>query len=1035
MSPDSPRAGRAPLSCMSAYGRDRKLVRLLIHTACVLALCLSQTAAAIELTDEERAFIAAHPVIVVGGETDWPPMDFVEDGVYKGAAKDYLDEIEAITGIKFEVVTGYSWIELVDLLRTRDIDMVPMMYWTEHRGREFNLTNPFITVRHYVFTKGERADIKSFVDLYGKTMAIPAGYAHIEYLGKHHPEIRIMEVPGILDAMDAVLIGQADAVIENTASIAYYTANHSILGLAPAFPVRFEVDNVHMAVRNDWPLLRDILQKALDDISVTSTTQIMAKWTGSEATAKTFLTTKAEFSAAETAYLNDAGQITACVNSERMPLESMRGYNHEGMTADYLSLLGDTLKVTVGVLAFETWREVRAGLINGNCDIITLALDAGSESTDLRYSIPYILERLALATDISKGFFEDLSDLPSVKLGFVEGYADVDDLSSKHPHIEFVGFEDIDTALDAVVDGELFGVVDYVATINYAIGRGYDQVLKISGDFADDSRGFSVAMRDGSPLLLSAIDKVIRSMPDSRRQNIHRKWIAVSIEKETDYTLFFQTAAIAAVLLFILFLRFAEVRRHREEMREKNAKLKDINSQLAEQTDSALHMAYHDQLTGLPNRTKLLEDLDHSIRISRRALTKLAVLFLDLDRFKHVNDSLGHDVGDQLLKAVAKRLRSLLRDTDMLCRLGGDEFVIVLEPVSDAYSPCIVAQRIVDELEQAFSIGKHSIDIGTSIGIAVCPDDTDDLNTLLKFADSAMYSAKERGRNGYSYYHEELSNRVTRRIEIQTALRRSLKNQAFSLVFQPIIDLEQRKVVKAEALIRWSHAELGDVTPDEFIPIAEEFGLIVDIGEWVLRKACETMQMFIRTGVEIDAIAVNVSSVEFLRGDISARFQNVLSEYDVRPEQIEIEITERYMFDQEKDAETELQKLRELGHSICVDDFGTGYSSLSYLKRLPLNVIKIDGSFINSVPNNPNDLAISEAIISLSHSLGYEVVAEGVETQAQMDYLIENACDCAQGYFFSEPVPADAFARQVKAVNKRLRIESGWTARLRAIRA
>ena len=261
-----------------------------------------------------------------------------------------------------------------------------------------------------------------------------------------------------------------------------------------------------------------------------------------------------------------------------------------------------------------------------------------------------------------------------------------------------------------------------------------------------------------------------------------------------------------------------------------------------------------------------------------------------------------------------------------------------------------------------------------------------------------------------------------------------LEEQEFSLVFQPIVDLDQRKVVKAEALIRWNHAELGRVTPEEFIPIAEEFGLIVDIGEWVLRKACETMQMFVAAGSEIEAIAVNVSSVEFLRGDISARFHDVLKEYDVCPEQIEIEITERYMFDQAEGAETELRKLRDLGHAICVDDFGTGYSSLSYMKRLPLNIIKIDRSFINDLPHDQNDMAISQAIISLSRSLGYEVVAEGVETQEQMDYLIQNSCKFAQGYFFSKPVSADDFASQVEAINERLKIASGWTARLRAIR-
>ncbi|MGI9265047.1 MAG: transporter substrate-binding domain-containing protein, partial [Gammaproteobacteria bacterium] len=362
-----------------------------------------QLALAIELTAEEREFLAQHPRIVVGGETDWPPMDFVENGVYKGAAKDYLDEIESITGIEFDVVTGYSWSELMSLIRSKEIDLLPMMYFTEHRGREFNLTNPFITVRHYVFTNGERAEIRSFGDLHGMTMAIPAGYAHIEYLNEHHPEIRIIEVPSILDALDAVLTGQADAVIENTASMAYYTANHSILGLAPAFPVRFEVDNVHMAIRSDWPILRNILQKALDEISSDSSTMIMARWTGSEAAAKTFLTSKAEFTAAEQEFVRQQGKITACVNSNRMPIEAIRDSRHEGMTADYLAIISDTLKVPSSVVVSQSWEELTAQFAAGRCDVIMLTHDIGNETDQWIRTTPYIDEKLALATSLKEG--------------------------------------------------------------------------------------------------------------------------------------------------------------------------------------------------------------------------------------------------------------------------------------------------------------------------------------------------------------------------------------------------------------------------------------------------------------------------------------------------------------------------------------------------------------------------------------------------------------------------------------------------------
>ena len=334
-----------------------------------------------------------------------------------------------------------------------------------------------------------------------------------------------------------------------------------------------------------------------------------------------------------------------------------------------------------------------------------------------------------------------------------------------------------------------------------------------------------------------------------------------------------------------------------------------------------------------------------------------------------------------------------------------------------------------------FEIDGNSINIGTSIGISVCPNDTNDLNKLIKYADSAMYSAKEDGRNCYHYYHEELSLKATRRTEIEAALRRSLKDQDFTLVFQPIVDLRRRRVIKAEALIRWKHAKLGDVRPDEFIPLAEEFGLIVDIGDWVLRDACATLNYLADHGCDIDAIAVNVSSVEFLKGDIAARFREITREHRVRPEQIEIEITERYMLEHGERSESELRELRRLGHTICVDDFGTGYSSLSYMKRLPLNIIKIDRSFTQNIPHDQNDVEISQAIISLSHSLGYEVVAEGVETAEQLDFLMVRACNYAQGYYFSEPVSAEKFSQRVQEINERLNEFGEATARIRPIRA
>ena len=989
-------------------------------TACMaLLLTLSQASAAIDLTREEQAFIDAHPTIVVGGEMDWPPMDFVdEQGVYRGAAKDYLDEIAAKTGISFRIVTGYTWSELLERLRSRQIDMVPMMYWTAHRGHEFNLSNPYITVRHYVFTRGKRADITGFEDMDGLTMAIPQGYAHIEYLSENHPRIKVLEVPGVVDAMDAVIVGKADAFIENTASVAYYTENQHIIGLDPAFTVDFGVNNVHMASRKDWPMLRNILQKALDEISAESATRIISRWTGSEATAKTFLTSGVRLTPEEHAYLKRKGVIVACVNADRMPLEAVSGGKYSGMTADYLNAVSEQLRIPIRSVSSRSWQDLQSKISAGLCDISPLALDNASNAGKWELTEPYIGGWLATRAD--ERFFGSLADLIGHEVAVVEGYADVDQLRLNYADTVFLGYPNVDAGLAAVASGEVFGMLDYVHVLSTAINRDYQGKVKISGNFRDESPGYSIAFHRPEPQLASTITKVLQSFSDAQRQNIYHKWVAVSIEKQTDYTLLMRALGVVALVMVIFYFRYRDLHSHREEVKNKNAELESLNEKLESQTEKAMQMAYHDQLTGLSNRAKLLIDLQRALKLSDRSGSKLAVLFLDLDRFKNVNDSLGHDVGDKLLQAVAGRIAQLLRETDILCRIGGDEFIVVLEAISDNYSPSIVAQRIINTLNEPFRIDVNTINIGTSIGISVFPDDSTDQNVLLKYADTAMYSAKDSGRNKYSYFREELSQKANRLTTLESALRRAIENEEFSLVFQPIIDTQRRCVSKVEALIRWHHPALGNISPEEFIPIAEEFGHIVSIGEWVLDQACQAVPRFEKHNCGLSSISINVSSVEFRSGDLGKRFKRIISRHKVRPEQIDLEITEGYMLDRDQYCEEELRELRSLGHAICVDDFGTGYSSLNYMKRLPLNIIKIDRSFIKNIPADINDVKISEAIISLSNSLGYEVVAEGVETEEQFEYLLSKSCAFVQGYYFSEGVTATDLPQRIADINESL---------------
>ncbi|MEM7277018.1 MAG: EAL domain-containing protein [Pseudomonadota bacterium] len=1006
-------------------------LRRLLRVA-VLAICAAPSMSlAVEFTAEELAFIAENPVIRVGGETDWPPLDFVDDAGYTGVGKDFLDEISARTGIKIEMVTGYSWVELLDLLRSREIDMLPVMYWTEQRGREFNLTNPYLAVRYYVFARAG-SGYQSFEQLKGKKLAVPSGYNYITYLEENHPDVHILEVASNLDAMDAVLTGKAEGLIENLATIAYLSEQQTILGLEAAFSVKDAVNNVHMGIRSDWPILRDIVQKALADIPQSRSTQIMSAWTGNEANARAFLTNDVVLSAEENTFLREKQQIGVCINASRMPIEGKVQDRHDGMTADFFNLIAENLRVGLRHTVYSSRAQLLEHMNSGACDVVGLSfLSEQIDAQGWAISAPYIERRYAIATLTNEPYYHSLGDLADVRIAFVDAYIDREKLESTYSRVDFVSFESLTDALESVQSGQVYAVLDDLPVLSHAVLNGYENGLKVSGGNVEGLEDYRVAIRDEQPLLVSSVVKAVDAIPAVTRQNIYRKWAAVSIQRRTDYGLAIKLAVGFLVMLLLIVFRYRELRSHRRQMQKKNAELQDINSQLEEKTDSAMHMAYHDQLTGLPNRAKLMVDIEHAMKRARRAKQQLAVLFLDLDRFKIVNDTLGHDVGDELLQQVTARIRGLLRDTDILCRLGGDEFIVLLDGMEKEYVPQIVAQRIIETLNVSFSIEEHEVNIGSSIGIAVYPDDAIARDTLLKCADSAMYSAKDGGRNTFCFYREEIASKADRRLSIESALRRSLSEQDFSLVFQPIVDVLERKVVKAEALIRWRHKELGMIPPDEFIPIAEEFGMIVELGEWVLRKTCEAIRQFSREGCNLKTVALNVSSVEFVKGDLAKRYEEIVPEYGVSPSEIDIEITERYMLDKCEGTESELQKLRSLGHNICVDDFGTGYSSLSYMKRLPLNVIKIDRSFIQNVPHDQNDIAISKAIINLSHALGYKVVAEGVETQEQLDFLTDEGCDFAQGYYLSRPVPASEFKRAVDQINGELNIEKSFVYKIR----
>jgi len=434
------------------------------------------------------------------------------------------------------------------------------------------------------------------------------------------------------------------------------------------------------------------------------------------------------------------------------------------------------------------------------------------------------------------------------------------------------------------------------------------------------------------------------------------------------------------------------------------------------------HMATHDELTGLANRALLLDRTERAIQVARRSGRLVAVLLLDLDRFKVINDSIGHAFGDKVLCSIARRLESMVKEADTVARLGGDEFVLLLTDIERPEDVGQLATTVLENLTAPFTIDGREVILTASIGISLSPRDSEEGPTLLRDADIAMYRAKKNDRNTFAFYSQEMNRQIIKALELEGELRQALEHREFCLYYQPKVDLKSGQVVGCEALIRWHHPERGLVSPADFIPLAEETGLIVPLGLWVLMEACRQARDWHQEGFESLNVAVNLSARQFHRGDLAKVLEDVLRDMDLSPHLLELELTESMVMEAPEAAKRTMLALKDLGVSLSLDDFGTGYSSLNYLRRFPVDCLKIDRSFIRDVIADPGGASMVASIIDIAHNLGLSTVAEGVETEEQLAFLRGCGCDVMQGYLFSPPVPAAQFTtllqegRRLKAV-------------------
>lgn len=444
---------------------------------------------------------------------------------------------------------------------------------------------------------------------------------------------------------------------------------------------------------------------------------------------------------------------------------------------------------------------------------------------------------------------------------------------------------------------------------------------------------------------------------------------------------------------------------------------KDISEHIQMQ-EGLQHMTHHDALTDLPNRNLFLDRLQQALTRARWHNRLVAVIFLDLDRFKDINDKLGHAVGDQLLLQLSERLSNSVRDGDTIGRFGSDEFAILMDDIDSDKHMSSLAKKLLDTLAQPFKIKKQELFVTASIGVSIYPNDGEDAETLLRNADIAMYRAKELGKNNYQFYSDNLSAQVFERLTLENHLRRAVEQNEFILYYQPQLDARKQRITGVEALLRWHHPDLGLVSPNNFIPHLEETGLIEQVGDWLLETACRQSREWHDAGWSYVHMSVNISGRQFNNPNFISSVHNIISTTNINPEFLELEITESVLMRNASATINALHSLKELGVRFAIDDFGTGYSSLSYLRRFPIDTIKIDRSFIHDVTDNPDDAAIASAIIVMAQSLSLNVIAEGVENQKQLDFLSSHNCHYFQGNFFSRPLPADELTQLLEKQNK-----------------
>lgn len=949
----------------------------------------------IEFTPEELDWIKNHPVVTYS-EVDWRPLSIIKDSKMDGLLGDYMKLISQRSGLKFQYVDSKSWPEVLEKFKNREIDILPGIGSSDNQLEMGLVTDLYAEYPMVIVTGREYSYVNTLAEFNTKTLALPKGYESYNFVKENYPEIKILQTKNIAEALLLVNSGKADGFIGHSLTSLYNLTQLNLDELKIAGVTSFKYKHRYLVDRAK-PELVSIINRVLSTISQEDRNEIDKRWVqthikesvdltpfywllGLVCVIIIFVLVKQRFLAnhnRELKVLKERMELALSSSNSGIWEWDIQG-NSMYISPEWKEMLGYRDEELENSL--DTWKNaVYPDDLARIMQILQKNIEKRVHYKEITYrlvkkdkSVIWILSKAS--TEYDKDF------QPTRVIG-----THINITESKAQELKNIQqTQIIEQIHDGVVSTDLNGII-----------KSYNHGAKLLVEYESEE----ILGEHVSKIFFEKDYKVLRQSIESviEKEKYHGVFRLYTKSKKIIYTELSLSVLKDEDGIAVGVIGFAQ----------DITKRREAEQELLKQKERLDFQAHHDALTTLPNRLLFRDRLAQAIAKAKRSQKHIGVLFIDLDHFKEINDSLGHAVGDEVLKVVSNRLEKVLRSEDTLARLGGDEFTILLENLREGQDAARLAQKIIDILSQAIEIKSHKLYVSSSIGISLLPQDAESCDDLLKYADAAMYKAKSEGRNNYQFYSSEMTELAFERVAMEASLRAGLENEEFVVYYQPQVDARDNSIIGMEALVRWNHPTMGQVSPFKFISLAESTGLIVPLDRFVMKTAMSQMKEWYTMGLNPGRLSLNLVMKHLYANDFMEVLEEIMKGCGCSASHLELEVVEGQIMSNPSAAIEILNKVRDMGISLSVDDFGTGYSSLSYLKRLPIKKLKIDQSFVRDLPDDEEDAAISKAVIALAKSLNLEIIAEGVETQEQKDFLVANGCHNIQGYYYSKPIKAE----------------------------